>query len=258
MPRPKKTRMPSTTSTATSCTASWTSWSGDSRRKGAGHETSEGLLVVRGSGRSGAHPPATRGWAGVSGGQDVPQRHRGVEDRRSGNGRAPGGGGAGLAEAESGQSRAADGAGDQGFVARRVEAGARVVRHDRAAPTLLHRRSRLAVPRLPQAHRGLPASEQRAVADVQRRPRRDRTGPQARGARRHGDSPRARLGLSPGGERRRLRGPEPPPVLMTFAISTTLAGRRRTMAALALKIVLFVLWTVGAYAVGYRQAKRGL
>ncbi len=30
------------------------------------------------------------------------------------------------------------------------------------------------------------------------------------------------------------------------------------MAALALKIVLFVLWTVGAYAVGYRQAKRGL
>ncbi len=30
------------------------------------------------------------------------------------------------------------------------------------------------------------------------------------------------------------------------------------MAALMLKIMLFILWTVGAYAVGYRQAKRGL
>ncbi len=30
------------------------------------------------------------------------------------------------------------------------------------------------------------------------------------------------------------------------------------MAALILKIILFILWTVGAYAVGYRQAKRGL
>ncbi len=30
------------------------------------------------------------------------------------------------------------------------------------------------------------------------------------------------------------------------------------MAALIMKILLFVLWTVAAYAVGYRQAKRGL